>query len=178
MSSSPSRASDLSIAPTLASRAVGGFGTSLLCGAALGAAAWLSDQLDYPLGLLLPANAIGVWLALAFGLGASARTVPTGALRGLVGLLAAVLAYYVLFAALGQGFRSIGAPHAAIVWGVVALLAGPSMGGAGALWRYGSSRPRALGVAALAAGLAGEGIAFGLGRLVRLDQLGSDPGAI
>ena len=45
---------------------------------------------------------IGIWLAVAFALGGSARTIPTGALRGLIGLLSAVAAYYLLFAVLGS----------------------------------------------------------------------------
>ena len=62
MSSSPSRAPDLAIAPPLATRVVGGFGTSILAGAAIGTAAWVADGLAWPLGLLIPANAIGAWL--------------------------------------------------------------------------------------------------------------------
>jgi Family of unknown function (DUF6518) len=162
----------------VASRAFAGFGTSILGGAALGLLAWVSDQLQWPLSLLIPANAIGAWLGVAFALGASARTIPTGALRGLVGLLAAVVAYYLLNAVLGEGFRAIGATHAATVWGGVALLAGPVFGGAGALWRHGSGWPRAIGVALLAAALIGEGVVFGGGRLVHLDQIGTDPGAL
>jgi hypothetical protein len=162
----------------LATRAFAGFGTSIGGGAALGALAWFSDQLDWPLSLLIPANLIGIWLAVAFALGASARTIPTGALRGLVGLLSAVAVYYLLNAILGQGFRAIGASHAATVWGAVALLAGPALGGAGALWRYGSGWPRAIGVAVLAAALIGEGVVFGGPRLVHVDQLGTDPGAL
>ena len=78
----------------LASRAAFGFGTGIALGAGLGALAWLADQLPLPWGALIPANAIGVWLGLGFLLGASARTVQTGALRGLIGLLSAVAAYY------------------------------------------------------------------------------------
>ena len=166
-------------APTaIATRAVGGLGTSIGGGALLGAAAWWSDQLGYPAGLLIPANAIGAWLAVAFVLGASARTIPTGALRGLLGLLAAVATYYVLFALLGVGFRAMGASHAATVWGLVALIAGPLLGGSGAVWRHGTGWPRAIGVAVLAAALVGEGVVFGGSRLVRVDQLGNDPGAV
>src|SRR5262245_60448174 len=128
MSSSPSRAPDLAIRAPLATRAVGGFGTSILAGAAIGGAARISDQLPYPLGVLLPANAIGAWLAVAFVLGASARTIPTGALRGLIGLLSAVAAYYLLIAMFGEGYRAIGASHAATIWGAVALATGPIMG--------------------------------------------------
>lgn len=111
-------------------------------------------------------------------LGASARTIPTGALRGLIGLLSAVAAYYVLIALLGHGFRSIGASHAATVWGAVALLAGPFLGGAGAVWRHGTGWPRAIGVGLLAAGLIAEGLVFGVPRLVHLDELVRDPGAL
>ena len=176
--SSPSRAPDLAIRPSLAIRAIGGFGTAILAGAALGGAAWVSDQLPYPVGLLLPANAIGVWLAVAFALGASARTVPTGALRGVVGLLSAVVAYYGLIAIFGEGFRAIGASHAATIWGAVALVTGPILGMAGATWRHATGWPRAIGVAILAAGLIAEGVMFGAGRLARLDQLSVDPGAL
>lgn len=177
MSSSPSPAPDVTIAPPLASRAVGGFGTSIVGGATLGALAWLSDELGYPLGLLLPLNAIGAWLGVAFALGASARTVPTGALRGLIGLLAAVGAYYLLFATLGEGFRAIGAAHAATIWGVVALVAGPVMGGAGAAWRHRTGWPRIIGVAALAAALVGEGVVFGGSRLLAFGNVVNDAGA-
>jgi uncharacterized protein DUF6518 len=177
MSSSPSPAPDLTVRPGVVSRAVSGFGTSIGVGAALGAAAWVSDQLAWPFSLLVPANAIGIWLGVAFGLGASARTIPTGVLRALIGLLSAVAAYYLLIAALGEGFRAIGASHAATVWGAVALLAGPLMGGAGSVWRYGHGWPRAIGVATLAAALIGEGLVFGAGRFARVDHLGTDPGA-
>ena len=163
---------------TLAARAAGGFGTSIVGGATLGVAAWFSDQLQWPANLLIPANNIGVWLGIAFALGASARTIPTGALRGLIGLLAAVSAYYLLFATLGSGFRAIGAGHAATVWGAVALLAGPVMGGAGAVWRHGAGWPRSIAVGLFSAGLLAEGVVFGVGRLAGLEQLTSDPGAL
>ena len=178
MSSSPSRAPDLAIAPSLASRAVAGFGASIVGGAALGGAAWFADGLAWPYSLLIPANLIGVWLGVAFALGASARTIPTGALRGVIGLLSAVAAYYVLNAVFGQGFRVIGASHAATIWGAVALLAGPVMGGAGAVWRHGAGWPRAIGVALLASALFAEGFVFGAPRLIHLDQIDTDPGAL
>jgi Family of unknown function (DUF6518) len=178
VSSSPSPAPDLTVRPGVVSRAISGFGTSIGVGAALGGAAWISDQLSWPYSLLIPANAIGAWLGVAFILGASARTIPTGVLRGLIGLLSAVAAYYLLNAALGQGFRVIGASHAATVWGAVALLAGPLLGGAGSVWRYGQGWPRAIGVGILAAALIGEGLGFGAERFIHVDQLGTDPGAI
>jgi uncharacterized protein DUF6518 len=178
MSSSPSRAPDLAIAPSLAARAVGGLGASILGGAALGGAAWFADGLAWPYSLLIPANLIGVWLGVAFVLGASARTIPTGALRGVIGLLSAVVVYYVLTGVFGQGFRALGASHAATIWGGVALLAGPLLGGAGAVWRHGSGWPRAVSVGVLASALVAEGFVFGVPRLVRLDQIVVDPGAL
>jgi hypothetical protein len=178
MPSSPSPAPDVAIGPPLAIRAIGGFGTSILAGAALGAAAWFADGLTWPLGLLIPANAIGAWLGVAFVLGASARTIPTGALRGVIGLLSAVAVYYALIRIFGQGYRAIGATHAATIWGAVALLAGPVMGGAGAVWRHGTGWPRAIGVALLAAALFAEGFVFGVPRLIHLDQVVYDPVAI
>src|SRR4029077_21236627 len=125
----------------------------------------------------IPANAIGAWLGLAFVLGASARTLPTGALRGLIGLVSAVVAYYVLIGVFGAGFRAIGASHAATVWGAVALLAGPVFGLAGATWRHGHGRPRSIAVAVLSAALIAEGVVFGANRWAHADQLLTDPGA-
>jgi hypothetical protein len=52
------------------------------------------------------------------------------------------------------------------------------MGGAGATWRHGHGWPRATAVAVLSAALLAEGVMFGLGRLVHLDQLSTDPGAL
>jgi Family of unknown function (DUF6518) len=149
----------------LASRAAFGFGTGIALGIALGSLAWLSDQLEYPYSALIPANAIGAWLGLGFILGASAKTIPTGALRGLVGLLSAVGAYYLLISVSEAGFRLIGAPHAATTWGAVGLIAGPIFGAAGGAWRHWTGTGRALAVAVLAASLVAEGVAFGELRL-------------
>jgi hypothetical protein len=181
MSQSPSPAPDLAIHPPLAHRAIGGIGSSIVAGALLGASSWLADQLQYPYGLLLPVNAIGAWLAVAFVLGAVARTVPTGALRGVIGLLTAVAVYYVLIAAFGQGFRVIGASHAATIWGGVALVAGPLLGFAGAVWRHWRGWPRAAAVALFAAALIAEGVAFGATRWTSIaanGRLADDPGAL
>ena len=52
------------------------------------------------------------------------------------------------------------------------------MGGAGSVWRYGQGWPRAIGVGILAAALIGEGLVFGGRRLIHVDQLGTDPGAL
>ena len=174
---SPSPAPDLAISPSLGGRALGGFGASILGGAALGIVAWWTDELGFPWTAYIPANAIGAWLGLAFVLGASARTLPTGALRGLIGLVSAVVAYYVLIGVFGDGFRAIGASHAATVWGAVALLAGPVFGLAGATWRHGHGWTRSVAVAVLAAALIAEGVVFGAPRWARGDQVLTDPGA-
>jgi hypothetical protein len=158
-------------------RVARGLVTSILCGAALGAAAWLVDRLGFPWTGVIPVNLIGSWLAVAFVLGTTARTPATGALRGLIGLLAAVVAYYILVALFDGGIRAVGASHAAFVWGTVALLAGPCLGLAGGVWRHGAGRPRALAVAVLAAGLIAEALVFGAGRLLNVDVV-VDPGAL
>jgi hypothetical protein len=174
---SQSPAPDLALSPSLGSRVLGGFGASVLGGAALGALAWWTDELGFPWTAYIPANAIGAWLGLAFVLGASARTIPTGALRGLIGLVSAVVAYYVLIGIFGDGFRAIGASHAATVWGAVALLAGPAFGLAGGTWRHGHGLPRSIAVALLAASLIAEGVVFGAPRWAHPDQVATDPGA-
>jgi hypothetical protein len=175
---SQSPAPEIARSPALGSRVLGGFGASILGGAILGAAAWWTDQLGFPWSAFIPANAIGAWLGVAFVLGSTARTIPTGALRGLIGLLSAVGAYYLLNRLLGEGYRVIGAPHAATVWGAVALIAGPLMGFAGATWRHGHGRPRAIAVALLGAAFIAEGLVFGASRWARVDQIGTDPGAV
>jgi hypothetical protein len=161
---------------TLPTRAAVGVGTAVAIGLILGGAAWLSDQLPFPASLLLPLNAIGPWLAVAFALGASARTVPTGALRALLGLIVAVGVYYAL-TSLAGGWRQVGASHAATVWGAVALVTGPAFGLAGATWRHRRGTLRAIAVAALAAVLIAEGVAFGGPRILAPADPTVDPGA-
>ena len=123
-STAPSREADPA-APSLLRRAGTAIPVALLAGAILGALAWLSDDLGYPTGLLIPANLVGVWGLVAFGAGAGARTVLGGAGRGLFALLAAVAVYYLAYGLLGEGWRAAGAGRAAMIWGSVALLAGP-----------------------------------------------------
>ncbi len=151
-------------------------------GVALGAASWFSDQLAWPWQLVVPANAVGAWLSVAFVAGATGRNVTLGTLRGMLALLAGVAVYYVLIGVLGEGIRVVGAGHAATVWGVVAVLAGPVLGAAGALWRHGRGWPRAVAVALLAAALMAEGVAFGGARLVAIAQdpslIAVDPAAL
>jgi Family of unknown function (DUF6518) len=163
--------------PALPVRAATGFGTAIVLGVALGAAARLADVLGSPWFAIVPANAIGAWLALAFLVGAGARTIPTASLKGLVALAAAVVAYYALIAAFAGGFRAIGASHAALIWGAVAVIAGPILGAAGGAWRRGRGWPRAIALGLLAAALLAEGFVFGAPRLARVDQIAHDPAA-
>ncbi|HSW43347.1 MAG TPA: DUF6518 family protein [Patescibacteria group bacterium] len=146
-------------------------------GIVLGSAAWFSDQLAWPLQLLVPANAIGAWLGVAFVAGATGRTVPLGALRGLLALAAAVAAYYLLIRLTGEGIRAVGAGHAATVWGVVAMITGPVMGAAGATWRHGRGWPRAVSVSLLAAALVAESVGLGAPYLLA-KGLAVDPSTI
>ena len=145
----------------LASRVAFGFGTGIALGATLGALAWIADELGHPWSQLIPANTIGAWLGLGFLLGTTARTVPTGALRGLIGLLRALVVYYLLISVSEAGFRVIGAPHAATTWGAVALVAGPIFGAAGGAWRHWVGWRRAFAVGLLAAAFIAEGVVYG-----------------
>jgi hypothetical protein len=72
-----------------------------------------------------------------------------------------VAAYYALISIFAVGFRVIGAPHAATIWGAVALVAGPLFGAAGGGWRHWEGNRRAFAAGLLAASLVAEGVAFG-----------------
>ena len=147
-------------APSIARRAGTAIPLALLAGATLGGLAWLSDDLGYPLGLLIPANLVGAWALVAFGAGAGARSVAGGAGRGLFALLAAVAVYYLAYGLFGEGWRAAGAARAATIWGLVALVAGPTLGLAGGLWRHRTGALRSLAIALPAGVLLAEGIVF------------------
>ena len=133
---------------------------ALLAGALLGGLAWFSDDLGHPMGLLIPANLVGVWGLVAFGAGAGARTVLGGAGRGLFALVAAVAVYYLAYGLLGEGWRSLGAARAATVWGLVAILTGPPLGLSGSVWRHRTGWARSLAIGVPAGVLIAEGILF------------------
>jgi hypothetical protein len=133
---------------------------ALLAGALLGGLAWFSDDLGYPLGLLIPANLVGVWALVAFGAGAGARTVVGGAGRGLFALVAAVAVYYLAYGLLGEGWRALGAARAATVWGLVAIVTGPPLGLSGSVWRHRTGWARSLAIGVPAGVLIAEGILF------------------
>ena len=173
VSSQPSTVSSTEVRsarPSLPRRAATAIPVALLAGAILGSLAWLSDDLGYPASLLIPANLVGVWGLVAFGAGAGARTVLGGAGRGLFALLAAVAVYYLAYGLLGDGWRAAGAGRAATVWGSVALVAGPTLGLAGSVWRHHDGLAKSIGIAVPAGVLIAEGALFGA-------QLGNDPAA-
>ncbi len=153
-------------------------GLALGAGAILGAAAWTADQFVYPWNVLIPANAVGAWVAVAFATGALGTRPLGGALRGLAALLVGVAVYELLTGTLGYGVSSGGAVHASLVWGTVAAVIGPVFGLAGATWRGSRGWPRAIAAAFLGAALIAEGVGFGGARLVHVGQLVYDPGAL
>ena len=129
--------------------------------------------------MLLPANAVGAWVGVAFVSGALAGGLVAGVVRGLIALLVGVGVYELLTGTLGHGVASGGAVHAATVWGAVACAIGPVFGAAGSTWRGAIGRPRAIAVGILAAALVAEGIVFGGPRLVSGgDLVAIDPGAL
>ncbi len=152
--------------------------SAVALGALLGLAAWSADQLAYPWSVLIPANTVAVWVAVAFAAGALGVSIVGGAIRGLTALLAAVVVYEALTGTLGYGVSSGGAVHASLVWGATATVIGPVFGSAGATWRGSRGRARAIAVAVLGAAFIAEGLVFGAPRLVVVDELVHDPGAI
>ena len=153
-------------------------GSALGIGALLGIAAWTADQLAYPWSVLIPANAVGAWVGIAFVAGALGRTFLAGAIRGLLALLVGIVSYEALTGTVGYGVSSGGAVHASLVWGAVAAVIGPVFGAAGATWRGSNGWPRAIAVALLSAAFIAEGLGFGLPRLIVVHEVVHDPGAI
>jgi hypothetical protein len=98
------------------------------------------------------------WLAVAWAVGASARSLLWGAAGGAVALGLGTAAWYALTVATGGPSAVFYAVPVAAAWGVVALAAGAGFGLAGAAWRAGGGMARAAGIAALAGALAGEAI--------------------
>jgi hypothetical protein len=99
------------------------------------------------------------WLATAWGVGALSSSRARGALAGGVALALGTATWYLLTVAAGG--RASAAIPVATAWGTVALAAGALFGLAGAVWREGGRLAQAIGVAALAAPLAGEAALLG-----------------
>ena len=148
-------------------------------GIALGAASWFADQLAWPFQLLVPTNAVGAWLAVAFAAGATGRTVLLGRAAGPRGAPRRRGRLLPPDPAPGRGDPAHrGRPR------------GDGLGSRGRDRRAGARRggrnvaPRAglaagdLRLALLAAVFVAEGIAFGSARLLPWDDLAGDPGAV
>jgi hypothetical protein len=99
------------------------------------------------------------WLATAWGVGALSNSRARGALAGGLALALGTASWYLLTVAAGG--RASAAIPVALAWGTVALAAGALFGLTGALWRDGGRLAEAIGVAALAAPLAGEAALLG-----------------
>ena len=142
-------------------RLAGWVGTAIAIGVALGTAAWASDQLSYPWSVLLPANAVGAWVGVAFVSGPWPGGLVGGLVRGLIALagrrrrLRPADRRARLRRRLGRGV------HARHVWGAVGLCRGPSSALAGATWRHGERPAAGDRRRLLAAALVAEGVVFG-----------------
>lgn len=116
---------------------------AVAAGVALGTFSVLSDYfLSNPWAIA--GNIAGTWVVVAFVVGAFAMTgaAREGAIGGLVALLAADLAYY---AGTSIAWDMVGLSRllpGVIVWGAVSVIAGPTAGAAGAVWRRRSFRGR------------------------------------
>jgi hypothetical protein len=95
---------------------------------------------------------------VAFAVGAGAASLLRGALRGLVALVVATLAYYALIRVTGSRPANSAIEHASQVWLAVAVVAGPAAGLAAAIWRYRTGVLRAIAVALVGAVLVTEGL--------------------
>ena len=106
------------------------------------------DQLGYPLGpRCCRPTPSGSGSAVAFALGGVGPDDPDRCAAGLIGLLSAVAAYYLLFARPRRGLPGHRRAARGHDLGRRRAPAGPVMGGAGAVWRHGTGWPRAIGVA-------------------------------
>ena len=161
MSSSPSPAPDprpvavpRPVEPSTAS------GASDPGGAALGGRRLVTDELGLPLTAGYPGERHGGrGSASPSILAASARTVPTGALRGLIGLRLGGRRVPRPHPGLRRGVPRHRGSHAATVWGAVALRRRAVLGWRrSGIWRLGHGLPRSIAVALLAAALIAEGV--------------------
>jgi hypothetical protein len=129
---------------------------AVAAGVGLGIASLLAVQL-----LPHPANLIGTlggpWLAVAFAVGATARSRGTAAWAGALSMAAAVSAYYFLLKTMNPGFRGgYTVRGEAIPYLVIGLIAGGGMAVLGASWRNGGVRWRAVAAGLLAGALGTE----------------------
>jgi hypothetical protein len=107
--------------------------------------------------LLRPfANAISPWLAVAFGVGATASSRRVAGGAGLLALVAALVGYFgLVLVRFGYG-PTLGGAN--LVWLLGAVVGGPVFGAAGHAWRREEGWLRAAGPALLGAAAVAEGV--------------------
>jgi hypothetical protein len=102
------------------------------------------------------ANSATPWLAVAFGVGATAPRWWIAALAGAITLLAALVGYYGLVQVrYGYGVEVRGT---VLLWLIAAVVGGPVFGVAGRWWRGDGPWRRAIGPALLGASAMAEGV--------------------
>ena len=136
----------------------------------LGVVAWAADRVSFDSSMSIMAGAGNLpshWLVTAFTVGVIARSRPAGTLAATLALCLAVAVYYAAISWAGDR-PGVDLQRPALVWGAVALVAGPMFGLAGAVWLIGPSRMRPWAVALLSGGFLGEAF-FILWRMGPLD---------
>lgn len=135
-------------------------GGAVVVAVLLGALALLADQLGGPLGrvLLVVASTGVAWGIAAVALGAWASRRSVAALAGATVMAGAVSTYYGGAAVLGIRVASRTLFNAALIWGGLAVVAGPALGVLGWYARRTSGRTRACAWGALAGLLLSQGI--------------------
>lgn len=138
--------------------AVGGALTlSAVAGTGLGFLAAAADRMGGGTALVAVLSTALSWGATVVVVGMLASRAAVAAVLGPVTLVLAVLAYYGL--SLTWGLRSPGGDvaNATLIWSVVGVAAGLTLGPAGWVARHGEPRPRALSIGILGGLLAAQG---------------------
>lgn len=135
-------------------------GGAVVVAVLLGALALVADQIGGPFGrvLLVVASTGLAWGTAAVALGAWAPRPSVAALAGAVVMAGAVSTYYGGAAVLGVRVASRTLLNAALIWGGLAVTAGPVLGVLGWYARRTSGRSRACAWGALAGLLLSQGI--------------------
>ena len=130
-------------------------GIAVVAGLVAGAVTQLLQGI-LPPGIGSIANAATPWLAVAFGVGSTARRWWLAALAGAITLLAALVGYYGLVQVrYGYGVELRGT---VLLWLIAAIVGGPVFGVAGRWWRGDGPWRRAIGPALLGASAMAEGV--------------------
>lgn len=137
---------------------------------ALGLVAWAADRVSFESTISIVAGAGNLpshWLVSAFAAGVIAKSRSAATLAATAALCLAVVVYYVAISWAGDR-PGVDLQRAALVWGSVALVAGPLFGLAGAVWMSGPRAMKPWAVGLLCGGFFGEAL-FILWRLGGFD---------